>query len=160
MLRARAVRAGAQALPRMRFRLVPQTGQTAFAIRVPLSLTLTSPLGLALLLALHAVELAAPGLRHDGLLHFALVVAAGDVGEDPPGSRVLEPLDPRPRSAQSAQARGAAAQACRYGGNLRAMSPDRAHPDPSPTCASSARPTASPCSSSTTPTSATRCPTR
>src|SRR3712207_4191798 len=34
---------GAQALPRIRFRFVPHTGQTALAIRVPLSLVLTSP---------------------------------------------------------------------------------------------------------------------
>src|SRR5699024_1023285 len=32
-----------QALPRMRFRLVPHTGHLAFAIRVPFSFTLTSP---------------------------------------------------------------------------------------------------------------------
>src|SRR5688500_10718399 len=37
---------------------------------------------LALLLALHAVELAAPGLRHDGLLAYVfVVVAAGKRGE-------------------------------------------------------------------------------
>ena len=39
----RTGRAGAQALPRMRFRFVPQTGHLAFAIRVPFSLTCTSP---------------------------------------------------------------------------------------------------------------------
>jgi hypothetical protein len=33
----------AKALPRMRLRFVPQTGHTPFAMRVPLSLTLTSP---------------------------------------------------------------------------------------------------------------------
>ncbi len=45
---------GAYALPRIRFKLVPQTGQTALAIRVPLSLTRTSPL--ASRLALHFTQ--------------------------------------------------------------------------------------------------------
>jgi hypothetical protein len=44
----------AQALPRMRLRLVLQTGQVAFAIRVPLSLTRTSPE--ACRLALHFTQ--------------------------------------------------------------------------------------------------------
>jgi hypothetical protein len=43
-----------QALPRMRFRFVLQTGHVAFAILVPLSLTRTSPL--ASRLALHFTQ--------------------------------------------------------------------------------------------------------
>ena len=48
-------------------------------------------LGLTLLLALHAVELAAPGLRHDGLLIICSGRLGGRVGGNPPGF-VLEPL--------------------------------------------------------------------
>ena len=80
---SRGSRLGAQALPRMRFRFVLQTGQTPLAIRVPLSFTLTS-FCFALLLALHAVELAAPGLGHDGLLADRWTVVDGESGEGPP----------------------------------------------------------------------------
>jgi hypothetical protein len=45
---------GAQAFPRIRLRFVEQTGQVAFAIRVPLSLTTTLPL--ASRLALHFTQ--------------------------------------------------------------------------------------------------------
>src|SRR5215218_5775995 len=45
-------------------------------------------LRLALLLALHAVELAAPGLRHDGLLAYSLHRSSRrGRGEDPPEAR-------------------------------------------------------------------------
>ena len=56
-------------------------------VKVPLSFTFTSPSACTLLLALHAVELAAPGLRHDGLLGVVELVVGGELGRGPAGGR-------------------------------------------------------------------------
>ena len=132
----------AQALPRMRLRLVPHTGQTAFAIRVPLSFTLTSPLGLALLLALHAVELAAPGLRHDGLLRYRYGRRGGRLREVPAGvvsfSNHADPSHAQPRLTQAGSLRAGVSAHC--ASNLRPCRTRRPH---ARHLRSTARPTAS-----------------